>query len=60
MRLESALVWPDLVICSVASPEPVVSREAVERAMAARSNRSLLFIDLGVPRNVAPDAAELV
>ena len=58
-ELESALVWPDLVICSVASPEAVVSLQDVERAMAARSNRSLLFIDLGVPRNVAPGAAEL-
>jgi glutamyl-tRNA reductase len=57
--LESALLWPDLVICSVASPESVVSRAVVERAMAARSNRSLLFIDLGVPRNVAPGAADL-
>jgi glutamyl-tRNA reductase len=57
--LDSALIWPDLVICSVATPEPIVSRAAVERAMAARSNRSLLFIDLGVPRNVAPAVAEL-
>jgi glutamyl-tRNA reductase len=57
--LDSALVWPDLVICSVSSSEPVVSLQDVERAMAARSNRSLLFIDLGVPRNVAPGAADL-
>lgn len=57
--LDSALVWPDLVICSVASSEPVVSRAAVDRAMAARSNRSLLFIDLGVPRNVEPSSANL-
>jgi glutamyl-tRNA reductase len=57
--LDAELIWPDVVICSVASPEPVLSREAVERAMAARGNRSLLFIDLGVPRNVAPEAAEL-
>lgn len=57
--LDSALIWPDMVICSVSSSEPVVSSHAVERAMAARSNRSLLFIDLGVPRNVAPGAANL-
>src|SRR5579864_5108485 len=57
--LDSALVWPDMVICSMASPDTVVSRAAVERAMAARSNRSLLLIDLGVPRNVAPAAADL-
>jgi glutamyl-tRNA reductase len=31
----------------------------IERAMAARGNRALLMIDLGVPRNVAADAAEL-
>jgi glutamyl-tRNA reductase len=57
--LDAELIWPDMVICSVASPEPVLSREMVERAMAARGNRSLLFIDLGGPRNVGPDAAEL-
>ena len=58
-ELDAALVWPDLVVCSVSSPEAIVSLQDVERAMAARSNRSLLFIDLGMPRNVAPGAAEL-
>jgi glutamyl-tRNA reductase len=57
--LGPALQWPDLIVCSVASPEPVLPRQALERAMAARSNRSLLLIDLGVPRNVAPDVSEL-
>ncbi|PYU22809.1 MAG: glutamyl-tRNA reductase [Acidobacteria bacterium] len=57
--LDSALIWPDTVVCSVASSEPVVSRAAVRRAMAARSNRSLLFVDLGVPRNVSPGVADL-
>jgi len=57
--LEAALEWPDMIVTSVSSPEPVLSRQMLERAMAARSNRSLLLVDLGVPRNVAPGAAEL-
>ena len=57
--LESALEWPDMIVCSVASEEPVLTREMLERAMAARSNRSLLVIDLGVPRNVEARAADL-
>jgi glutamyl-tRNA reductase len=46
-------------VCSVASEEPVISREQLERAMSARANRSLLLIDLGVPRNVASGASAL-
>jgi glutamyl-tRNA reductase len=57
--LRAALEWPDMIVCSVSSPEPVISREMLERAMAVRSNRSLLLVDLGVPRNVAPGAAGL-
>jgi glutamyl-tRNA reductase len=57
--LDAALEWPDMIVTSVASHEPVISRQAIERAMLARSNRSVLLIDLGVPRNVAPDAADL-
>src|SRR6202035_3728422 len=36
-----------------------LTRSAIERAMAARGNRALLLIDLGVPRNVAPDVADI-
>jgi glutamyl-tRNA reductase len=57
--LSAALEGPDLIVCSVASPEPILSREVLEHAMARRSNRSLLLVDLGVPRNVAAGAAGL-
>src|SRR5712691_9700553 len=56
---ETALLAPDVVVSSVASEEPIVSRTVLEQAMAARSNRALFLMDLGVPRNVEPAAADL-
>jgi glutamyl-tRNA reductase len=56
---ESALSVPDVVVSSVSSEEPVLSRAILEAAMAARSNRALFVMDLGVPRNVDPAAANL-
>ena len=58
-NLPAALEWPDLIVTSVSSAEPILTRAMLERAMAARGNRALLLIDLGVPRNVAADAADL-
>src|ERR1035437_3960365 len=58
-NLPTALEWPDLIVTSVSSNEPILTRAMIERAMAARGNRALLLIDLGVPRNVAADAADL-
>ena len=58
-RLSEALEWPDLVVTSVASAEPVLTRAMVAHAMEARGNRALLLIDLGVPRNVEPGVAGL-
>lgn len=55
-NLNAALEWPDLIVTSVSSTEPILTRRIIEKAMAARGNRSLLMIDLGVPRNVAADA----
>jgi glutamyl-tRNA reductase len=58
-QLSAALEWPDMIVSSVASPEPVLSREMIERAMAARSNRPLFMIDLGMPRNIAASVTHL-
>src|SRR6202040_2200000 len=49
---ESAFSVPDVVITSVSSEEPVLTRKILEAAMAARSNRAFFVMDLGVPRNI--------
>jgi glutamyl-tRNA reductase len=58
-NLAGALEWPDLIVTSVSASEPVLTRSLIERAMAARGNRALLLIDLGVPRNVAPGVGDI-
>src|SRR2546430_516325 len=49
---EKALPVPDVIVTSVSAEEPVLRREAVERAMDRRSNRAMFLMDLGLPRNV--------
>jgi glutamyl-tRNA reductase len=56
---EAALTLPDVIVSSVSSEEPVLRREVLEKAMAARGNRPLFAMDLGMPRNVDPAAADL-
>jgi glutamyl-tRNA reductase len=58
-NLTAALEWPDLIVTSVSSAEPILTHAAIERAMSRRGNRALLMIDLGVPRNVAASVADL-
>ncbi|MFW6146535.1 MAG: glutamyl-tRNA reductase [Planctomycetota bacterium] len=43
----------DLLVTATASPEPLLTRTM----LAGRADRPLTIIDLGVPRNVAADAA---
>jgi len=56
---KTALKVPDVVVSSVSSDEPVLRRDTLEKAMAARGNRALLLMDLGVPRNIEASAANL-
>ncbi len=58
-NFESLLDQPDIIVTSVSGSEHVLTRKLLERAMAARSGRALFVIDLGVPRNVDPDAEGL-
>ncbi|MGH9781120.1 MAG: glutamyl-tRNA reductase, partial [Candidatus Acidiferrales bacterium] len=58
-NLESLLAQPDIIVTSVSGTEPVVTPALLEQAMAARSGRALFVIDLGVPRNVEPEAEGL-
>ncbi|HEY6953139.1 MAG TPA: glutamyl-tRNA reductase [Bacteroidota bacterium] len=58
-RFEEALRATDVVICSVSSPQYILTPEQLQRVMKARSNAPLLIIDIGVPRNVHPDVNNL-
>ena len=57
--LETVLGIPDILVTSVGSSGPVLTRGLLERAIAARSGRPVFVVDLAVPRNVAPEAAGL-
>lgn len=58
-KLPEVLDWPDLIVSSVSTPEPIISRQMVETAMVARGHRPLMMMDLGVPRNIAVDVKEV-
>ena len=57
--LGKSLEWPDLVVTSVASSEPVLTPAMLQKSMAKRKNRTLVLMDLGVPRNIAPSVGDL-
>ena len=54
--LEAVLDQPDIIVTSVSGSDHVLTRSMLERAMLARNGRSICVIDLGVPRNIEPDA----
>ncbi|HEV2342109.1 MAG TPA: glutamyl-tRNA reductase [Candidatus Acidoferrales bacterium] len=58
-QLEKLLEHPDIIVTSVSGSEHVLTRSALERAMAARSGRAMFVVDLGVPRNAEPEVENL-
>jgi len=56
---DTALALPDVIVSSISTEEPALKRVLLERAMAARGNRPLFVMDLGLPRNVEAAAADL-
>jgi glutamyl-tRNA reductase len=58
-QLEESLVLADVVVCTTASPTPVVTREKVARVLKPRKHRPLFLVDLAVPRDVEPEVNTL-
>lgn len=57
--LERYLPEADIVLTATASPEPVLRRDAVKRALQARRYRPMFLLDLAIPRDIEPAVAEL-
>jgi glutamyl-tRNA reductase len=57
--LEAVVGVPDILVASVGGTGAVLTRKMMDRAIAARHGRPVFVVDLGVPRNVAPDAVGL-
>ncbi len=51
-ELTEALVEADVVISSTKAPHPIVTRELAQRVMNERHGRSLVLIDIALPRDI--------
>jgi glutamyl-tRNA reductase len=58
-ELAAALGWCDVVVSATAAPGVVIDAELAARAMAGREGRSLLLLDLAVPRDVERGAGDV-
>jgi glutamyl-tRNA reductase len=57
--LYESLHAADILISSTGAPHLILSAEVVGDAMRARPDRSLVLIDIAVPRDIDPDAANI-
>jgi glutamyl-tRNA reductase len=49
----------DIVVSCTASSLPILGKGLVERALRARRRRPMFMVDLALPRDIEPEAAEL-
>jgi glutamyl-tRNA reductase len=56
---DNALKLPDVIVSAIGVQDTLLTRAMIERAMSARGNRALFLMDLGLPRNIEPAAADL-
>lgn len=58
-ELDGTLPEADILITSTAAPEPIISKEQFQAAMKVRKRKPVFAVDIAVPRDIAPDAAEI-
>lgn len=58
-EIPNHLADADILICSTASPDPLITKPMVKAALKARRRKPIFIVDLAVPRDVEPAVAEL-
>jgi glutamyl-tRNA reductase len=58
-ELTDALVEADVVISSTTAPRAIITPELMQQVMERRASRSLLLIDIAMPRDIDSAVAEL-
>lgn len=58
-RLEDELREMDIVVASTGSPTPVIDVPLAKRVARSRRGRPVFFVDIAVPRDVAPNVADI-
>ena len=58
-ELPDRLAGFDIIVTSTASSLPILGKGLLERAIKARRHAPMFIVDLAVPRDVEPEAAEL-
>lgn len=58
-ELTAALVEADVVITSTMAPRAIITNEIMQHVMQQRAGRSLLLIDIALPRDIDPTVVDL-
>lgn len=58
-EMRDVLSEVDICICSAGAPHYILEKAPVEKIMALRNNRTLIFIDISMPRNIDPKVSEV-
>jgi glutamyl-tRNA reductase len=57
--VDRAIADAEVVVCATGARSVIVERRVVQAAMDRREGRPLTIVDLSMPRNVAPDVADI-
>jgi len=58
-KIEEMYKKADIIVTSVTSPEPLITKSRLLEYLEQRNGKPLSLIDLGVPRNIDPETAEI-
>lgn len=58
-EISAAIEWADVVISSTRCPHVIVDAATVREAVAKRGDRTLVMLDVAVPRDIDPEVADI-